>query len=191
MNYELSLLPPFLYSLFFRQLADEQHSVTFRYDAVFKSLDDDTLLSYGMHDAVAALDGLDVRSDEGVAVRILLRNLAKAAPGAQVAPSEAGRKDEDVLSFLQDGIVDGYVGAVGKLTVYDGLLTLCTQVGKDALEDVCYGGFIDTEGVDDGRDVPDEEAGIPVEIVLHHILAGGLQVGLLAEAIHGKQFFVA
>ena len=46
-------------------------------------------------------------------------------------------------------------------------------------------------GIDDGVDIPDEDTGIPKEIVFLNIFLGSHVVWFLAEGVHAEDFFIA
>lgn len=126
-----------------------------------------------------------------VAVEVAWCLFVQGAPGAEVAPSEVGRADEYLLGLLHDGIVYGDVLTFGVQAVYGFLLLRCAKDVEHTLEDLAERWLVDTEGVDDGLHVPEEDARVPEEIALLDVLLRSLKVWLLAEPVHTEYLLVA
>ena len=134
---------------------------------------------------------LHVLSDHGVAIDVLGRLQEQAAPGAEVAPSEVGGADEDLLRLLHDGVVDGDVLALRIDLVDDALLVGCAEHGAYAVEDLGYVGLIDAEGIDDGGCAPNEDARVPEEVFLFQVGLRHLALRLLVKLIDAEYLPIA
>ena len=178
-------------ALLFRELADQQRIVVLSDDISVESLQDHLLLLGCVHNAVAALKGVDVLADESVAVHVALALQQQRAPCAEVAPAEVCREDEDLLGILHHGIVDGNVVAVGIHLINSLLLLWRAHDILYALKDIVDARRIDTQGIDDGLDAPHKDAGIPEEVMLTDIVLGGLQVRLFLELVDTIDLAVA
>ena len=129
-----------------------------------------------MDDAVVGIVDIHVLADDAVAVEVFLGLHQQGAPGAQVAPTEIGRADEDFLCLLHDGIVDGNALAFGEALVYLLLLLFRSIDRQQVLENAVNGWLVHAEGIHDGTDAPDEDAGIP-------------EIAAVADVLHGSMAF--
>ena len=77
------------------------------------------------------------------------------------------------------------------MLVYFLLLLFGAIDGQQVLEDAVDGGLIYAEGVHDGADAPDEDAGIPEITAVADVFHGFLLTGLLFEGIHAEDFLIA
>ena len=104
-------------TLFLRELADEKRVVLLCNDIAIESLNDHFLLLSRVDDTVMALEDIDVLADAHIAVEVFLALFMQRTPGAEVTPAEVGRTDENLLSFLHDGVVDRDVFTFREQTV--------------------------------------------------------------------------
>ena len=144
-----------------------------------------------MHDAVVRLKHRNVLADAGVAVEVALRVREQRAPRAQVAPAKVRRTDENLLRTLHDGVVHGNL-LTFRESLVDGALLLGRTVERvHSLENLAHRGLIDAEGIHDGRNAPNEDAGVPEIVVLLDVGLRRLQIGLFAKRIHTVNLAVA
>ena len=144
-----------------------------------------------MHDAVVGVVERHAVAHHGVAVAVMRQFGVERRPGAEVAPSEGRGAHIDVVGFFHDGIVDGDVFAVGKFPGDGGALLRSVVEGEEIFEDARNGRRIDAEGIDDGGNTPNEDAGVPEIIGLCHIALRSGQIGLFAKTVDGVDVLLA
>ena len=76
------LFAELFYTLFFTSLANKQNAILFGHDTIVEPLYHHTLFLGGVHDAIVRIEELNVVSDAGIAIKVALRLLPKAAPSA-------------------------------------------------------------------------------------------------------------
>ena len=178
-------------ALFFREFADEQCAVFLCHDISVESLHHNLFAVSGVYNAVVGVYHTYVFADASVSVHIVRCLLQQRPPCSEVAPSEVGRYDVNLLCFLHDGVIDRDALAFGIYGIDAFLLCRCPIDVFHIFEDAVDGWGIHTECVDDCGDVPDEDAGVPEEVVLPDILFCRLKVGFLPEGIDDKELFVS
>lgn len=171
------------YALLFAHPADEELAVLLYYYTVVKTLHNDGSTRGGVDDASLAFDDMDIVAHNGIATVVLREQFVKGTPRPDVAPTEFCRRDEDFVSVLHDGIVNGDVFAGGVYLVNLRLLLWGIIDGDEGFELIADIAAIDAKGIDDGGDAPNEDAGVPKVVLLLDVVLGGGQIGLLAEGI--------
>ena len=139
------------------------------------------LLFGGVHNAVVRIVQRHIAADDTVAIEIVTGLHAQAAPRAQVTPTEVGRTNENLFGLLHDGIVNTDALALREPLVDSFLLLWCAIYSIEVLEDFAHARLVDAEGIDNGADIPDEDAGIPEVVFLLQVFQCYGQVGFLAE----------
>ena len=173
-------------ALFFAQAANEQGAFVFSNDEAIAALHYYLLEAFGAHDAVVAVEELHVLPYAGVAVFVLLKVLAQGVPRTKVAPAKVGGNDEDFFCVLKDGVVhaDGFARGEG---LVDSLLLLRgVEHGQEVFEDFSHGGLINAEGVDNGRNAPNEDARVPQIAGVLDVGFSGFEVGFFLECLHAE-----
>ena len=94
------------YSLFFRKFAHKKRIFVLCNDIAIKSLNHDLLLGGGVNDAIPRLIDVDIGSDEGVVGIVAGAEHVERSPGTDIAPSEVGRIDENLVGLPCYGVID-------------------------------------------------------------------------------------
>ena len=178
-------------ALFLRQFADEQRIFVFCHDIAFESLNDYLFLLHGMDHAVGSLEETDIVADGCIAIEVFLGLIAQRTPSAKVAPAKFAWADKDFFGFLHDGIVHRDTLAFREDAVNFFLFLVGAVVGQQIFKGFRDGWLVDTEGIDNRTDVPDEDACIPEVIVLLDILLGCGSIRFLFEGVHSEDALVA
>lgn len=186
-----NLLVEQLDALFFRHFADEQRAVFLYHDVAVQSLDDHFLLLRGVYDAVVRIVEVDVIAYAGIAILVFGGLLMERNPRAKVAPSEGRGVNKDFLCLFHDGIVYGNVLAGGENLVNHLLLLLRIVVREEVGEDTRHLGVVHTEGIDDGRHAPNEDAGVPEVIALLDVALGNVERGFLLKGVYAVDVALA
>ena len=144
-----------------------------------------------MDDTVTTFEDIDVITDAYITVEVFLALFVKRTPSAEITPPEVCRTDEDLLSLLHNGVVDGDVLTFGEQAVDLFLFLSCSVDWQHGFKDLSHCGLVDAEGIDDGVHIPDEDTGIPEEVILFDVFLSSLQIGLFAEGIYTENLLVA
>ena len=143
-----------------------------------------------MDDAVTALVERHVRADGHIVRKVFLQLPVQRAPSAKVAPTEVGRKDENLVGLLQNSIIDRNVRAGGEQAVDVLLLSRRVVDRQQRLEHFGNLGLPEAERVDDGVDVPHKDARIPQVILPAYVLLGSFHIRFLLERIDAENLLV-
>ena len=137
-----------------------------------------------MNHAVRSLKQADVIAYAGVTMTVLLYVSFKWAPCTQVAPTKRGRKDVNFVCLFHDSIIYRDVFTLRIDFVNQFLFALCPIERPKVFKQLGKAWLVHTERINDGIDIPNENAGVPKVIVFLHILFGYLEVRLFFKRIH-------
>ena len=176
-------------SLFFGFFANEQSAFLFGDDEVIDALYDGFFA--GLEDDYIAVGFVEMRfgMEADVAVGVFVAELIEAAPCAEIGPTEGGRKDEDIVGFLHDTVVDGYIRAFGEDLFDEVFLFIGPHEQFSFTEAVGHLRQEVSEGLADGLEVPDEDAAVPEKISALEEDLRHLEVGFLGKGLDREDAF--
>ena len=143
------------------------------YDVAIQTLNHDLAFIGGVDHAALAVVEANVLAYLGVAVFVLWKQGAEAAPAAKVAPAKLGGEGVDVFRLLHYGIIDADLVASGEESAYDLFFFVGVERRCHLIHDGCKLGLEGADGSTDGVDVPYEDASVPVVVASGKVVLGG------------------
>ena len=163
-----------LYTLFFRQLANQQCIILLGHDEAVQSLHHDFALLCGVNHAVARVVGEAAVVGLGVGVFVLVGQQVERTPCAHVAPAEIAAADIDVVGLLHDAVVDRNGAAYGEYLLNSLLFTHRSVGVVYRTEEGMVFGQVLRYGRYYVLDLPDEYARVPEKLTAFEEKASGI-----------------
>ena len=115
---------------------------------------------------------------------VLVEIFVRAVPGAQIAPTEIGGDDIDIICFFHDAEVDGDIRTKG-IDMFEGLFF---RRGIELIliggEDIVHFGEMLFEGLNDVLYLPDKDPRIPEKVPAGEKGLSEFEIRLLRKGLH-------